>query len=126
MRVHQYWILVYSITNRQSFEYLNRVREYINDDHPSIVLVGNKSDLEKDREIGRQEGQEMADRFGNCLFIEASAKENINVTEIFHSISKLIDYKTDFEKEGLFASKRVIEAQRYENKPKNKCLIMQT
>lgn len=47
-----------------------------------IVLVGNKVDLEKRRIISSSEGKEAAARWG-ASFIESSAKQNINVVDIF-------------------------------------------
>ncbi len=43
-----------------------------------ITLVGNKVDLESERTVSTEEGQEFADRLG-FVFKEVSAKENINV-----------------------------------------------
>jgi GTPase SAR1 family protein len=45
------------------------------------VLVGNKSDLAKDREVSTQEGQHLAQQWG-CAFFEASAKTRTNVDEV--------------------------------------------
>ena len=39
------------------------------------MLVGNKTDLEKDREISYEEAKELADHF-NISFIETSAKNS--------------------------------------------------
>ena len=50
---------------------------------PPIIVVGNKSDLENERVISREEGEAMAKEYGgDVLFIEASAKGNINVTKV--------------------------------------------
>ena len=46
-----------------------------------MVLVGNKSDLEDERVVGRQAGQELARRW-RCHFLEASAKNHANVNEV--------------------------------------------
>ena len=37
---------------------------------------GNKCDLESDRVIGRDQGQQLARSWGNCTFMETSAKGN--------------------------------------------------
>ena len=50
---------------------------------PPIILVGNKSDLEDQRMISREEGEAMAKGYGSeILFIEASAKANINMEKV--------------------------------------------
>ena len=58
-----------------------------------VVLVGNKCDLESERSVTKEEGEQMAkswaDEIGNnCVipFFEASAKEKINDKEIFYEI----------------------------------------
>jgi len=78
------FILVYSITSRTS---LNRVKEIRNkiawtkdSEDVAIILVGNKSDLVKERQVPTQEGKELAQEFG-CPFLETSAKTGENVAE---------------------------------------------
>ena len=51
------------------------------DDVP-MVLVGNKCDLESNRAVGRDQGMSLARTYGNCTYLEASAKKQINVTEV--------------------------------------------
>ena len=57
-----------------------------------IVLVGNKSDLHNDRCVSVEEGKKLA-REMKAVFLETSAKENQNVTDIFTSVI------TEMEKE---------------------------
>jgi GTPase SAR1 family protein len=45
-----------------------------------MVLVGNKIDLDDERVVGRQTGQELARRW-RCTFLETSAKDQANVRE---------------------------------------------
>lgn len=78
------FILVYSITSRPS---LNRVKEIRNkiawtkdSEEVAMILVGNKSDLVKERQVPTQEGKELAQEFG-CPFLETSAKTGENVAE---------------------------------------------
>lgn len=47
------------------------------------MLIGNKTDLEDQREVSYQEGMNFA-KANNMDFIEASAKDNMNVTQAFH------------------------------------------
>lgn len=44
----------------------------------------NKCDLEAEREVTKQQGEELA-RELDCKFMETSAKAIINVTEAFHT-----------------------------------------
>ncbi|KAL9642188.1 hypothetical protein ABK040_007190 [Willaertia magna] len=96
MRTGQAFILVYSITDPSSFEDLLTIHEQLlrskDADEVPIVLVGNKCDLEEERAVSKEEGKSMAEKFGeHCKFVEASAKECINVEEIFTSLVKLVD-----------------------------------
>lgn len=96
MRTGQAFILVYSITDPSSFEDLLTIHEQLlrskDADEVPIVLVGNKCDLEEERAVSKDEGKSMAEKFGeHCKFLEASAKESINVEEIFMSLVRLVD-----------------------------------
>ena len=88
-RVAESFILVYSITNRSSFDEVARNRDKIlrTKDVFSVpmVLVGNKCDLEGERQVSRSEGEELAKSWG-CPFFETSAKLRENVDVIFEQI----------------------------------------
>ena len=78
-------LVVYDISSRDSF---NNVMSWIEDcknQSPKtifMVLVGNKCDLEDKRQVSYEEGKELADK-NQLLFFESSAKDGINVEEIF-------------------------------------------
>ena len=78
-------VVVYDITNRQSFDdinfWLNEIKEKANK-NTVLLLVGNKCDLEDERKVSFQEGKDFADNNG-IKFIETSAKTNQNVDEAF-------------------------------------------
>ena len=87
MRTGQGFVLVYSITSRSSFDELTAFREQILrvkdcDDVP-MVIVGNKADLEEDRQVTQFEGVEYSKKCKSPHF-EASAKTRINVDDAFH------------------------------------------
>ena len=46
-----------------------------------VVLVGNKCDLEQEREVTREEGKMMAENYG-AAFFEVSAKTGVNIDEV--------------------------------------------
>lgn len=85
-------LLVYDITRKDTFDHmlswLQDARAHSNSDM-SIVLVGNKADLEHRREVARETGEAFAQQHG-LLFLETSAKDNINVDEAFLSTAKAI------------------------------------
>jgi len=47
-----------------------------------MILAGNKCDLEDERVVGRDQGQNLARQWNGCAFLEASAKAKINVNEV--------------------------------------------
>jgi len=89
MKTGQGFILVYSITSPTSFEAATKFRDQIlkmkNAQEVPIILVGNKSDLDDERAVTTDEGKELAGKW-NCGFLEASAKSNTNVPEIFFEL----------------------------------------
>jgi small GTP-binding protein len=88
-------ILVYDISNRDSFEHISNWIEDCLAQSPKtvfMVLVGNKSDLNDNRKVSFQEGQDMA-RNNNMMFFETSAKTGENVDKIFEDSAKEISNK---------------------------------
>jgi len=93
MRTGEGFLLVYSITSRQSFEEIMTFQQQIlrvkDKDYFPIIVVGNKCDLEGERQVSKQEGESLARSFG-CKFIETSAKSRINVDNAFYDIVREI------------------------------------
>ncbi|XP_014209465.1 GTP-binding protein Di-Ras2 [Copidosoma floridanum] len=89
------FILVYSVSSRQSFEELRPIWEVIRElkgqdiTQIPVMLVGNKCDESQSRrEVAMSEGQAEADRWG-CGFLETSAKTNHNVNTLFRDLLTL-------------------------------------
>ena len=85
-------LLIYDITNKDSFKNLESWLIEIEksaSENVLKILIGNKSDLEDEREISKEEGQAFANRNG-MQFIETSAKLDTNVSEAFHTLGKLM------------------------------------
>ncbi|CAF2515952.1 unnamed protein product [Rotaria sp. Silwood2] len=96
----QGFLLVYSITSQATFNdiqgYYDRiisVKDIDTHGPPAVVLVGNKIDLEKERVISRETGQALARRL-NCAFLETSAKDRANITEVFYDLVRQINRKS--------------------------------
>nr|ADN96601.1 Rab GTPase 2-like protein [Euplotes octocarinatus] len=87
-------ILTYDITNQDSFDQLENRLEDVRLESPeaSIVVCGNKSDLETERVITAEQGMKFAENYG-ASFIETSAKNNILVDELFILLTRLIIQK---------------------------------
>jgi len=83
------FILVYSVTNEQSFQEVQLLRQLIlrvkQSDRVPIVLCGNKIDLMHDRCVGTQNGA-MLGQSWNVPFLETSAKQRQHVNQLFEEI----------------------------------------
>ncbi|XP_065206666.1 ras-related protein Rab-43 [Planococcus citri] len=80
-------IIVYDISKRSTFLNLQRwieeVRRYTGS-NVLLILVGNKCDLESEREVQLSEAEEMRDYVPEIMYVlETSAKENKNIDDIF-------------------------------------------
>ncbi len=85
-------LLVYDITRRESFNHLGRWLEEARvngNKNMTIMLIGNKSDLENRRAVSYEEGKEFADKHG-LIFLETSAKSASNVEAAFIKTADLI------------------------------------
>ncbi len=88
--------IVYDITNESSFESVERWYEHVQKETSkdiSIILVGNKCDLENERKVSKEKGEEKAKNL-KCAFFETSALSNINIDKIFEALSNNIYEKT--------------------------------
>ena len=105
------FVLVYSISSRSSFSRIKRFHHQIqrvkescanSPSYPGspisaglpqapvpIMLVGNKSDRVTEREVSTQEGHALARELG-CEFVEASAKNCINVEKAFYDVVRIL------------------------------------
>ena len=85
-------IVVYDITSKDSFR---RARSWINElrsngDAQVLTLVGNKCDLEEQRCVRYNEGQQLAEEEKVDSFFETSALTGQNIQEVFSSIASRI------------------------------------
>uniref|UniRef100_A0AC35UHP9 Galactose-1-phosphate uridylyltransferase n=1 Tax=Rhabditophanes sp. KR3021 TaxID=114890 RepID=A0AC35UHP9_9BILA len=91
----QGFVIVYSITNQQTFNDIKTMRDQIirvkGTDQIPILLVGNKCDLNHQRQVRVEDGMNLAEQW-SCVFAECSAKNAHNVNLIFSEIVKEIDY----------------------------------
>jgi len=59
-----------------------------------MCLVGNKCDLEDERVVGKDQGNQLSKELDKCKYMETSAKQKINVNEIFIDLVRQINSKT--------------------------------
>lgn len=116
MRNGEGFVLIYSITSYHTFEQVQKLHEQIarvkDLEHFPMVLVGNKCDLEQDRQVptsgkavyytslfkfdtnwyaisAESAGRDLAKQY-NCQFFEASAKQNVRIQDAFHGLVREI------------------------------------
>lgn len=79
-------ILVFSVTDRRSFHRTAQLRLLLRESQPQtpIILVGNKSDLVRSREISSEEAQSSAMMF-DCLYLELSASLEHGTNELLEA-----------------------------------------
>ena len=84
-------VLVYSVTDRKTFNSLENWIKQINDSQPESmckIIVGNKVDCSQaERQVTTAEGEQLAKKYG-VPFIETSALDNLNIGETFATIAK--------------------------------------
>ena len=95
-------IIMFDITDKNSFlkveSWINELIEYGPKDC-SIILIGNKTDLNHQRVIDFNEGNKLAEKY-HILFCEVSAKLGSNINQAFEQLSSIIINKQI--KEGNF------------------------
>ena len=107
MRTGQGFLCTYSITSRVSFAEVTNFREHIlrvkDEESVPMVLIGNKCDLEGERQVSTSEGQDLAKTFG-CPTFECSAKARINVEDAFYELVREI--RKVNQSKGLLSKKK--------------------
>jgi len=84
-------IVVYDVTNAESFVNVKRWLHEIdqNCDVVNKVLVGNKNDQPENKVVETEDAKRFALQMGVETF-ETSAKDNINIEDVFQHITKLV------------------------------------
>ena len=135
-------ILVYDITNQDSFEelqnyWVNQIKES-SSSNIIIVIVANKSDLIGEEEVNEEDARKFAEEV-DAIFCCTSAKNKVGIDDIFVEIVKKHTGRTDFkilteeveekdEKErqdshsySVSGSLKLTMANSYTDKKKKKC-----
>merc|ERR1712066_1091116 len=93
------FLMVYSVTDSSSLEDVKERYQSLLDSTSAtpqtckpVIFVGNKCDLDNDRVLSKEQGKAVADELGGGRIghHETSAKNNINVTEVFQDIVRII------------------------------------
>ena len=114
LRKNDGFFLVYDVSNRASFDncmnWLSDIRTCCQRENPSIILIGNKIDQDKNRVVSTAEGTSLAQTFGNVTFAETSARTGVGIRAAFKNLlcglakrssSKIIHFKVEsFDSSG--------------------------
>lgn len=96
-------LLVYDITDRDSFtkvrHWVKELRKIVGKDIV-LLIAGNKSDMEKQRQVNDIEAKEYAASVG-ATHVNVSAKTGKNVEEVFLELTKGMLKKSDIEAAGV-------------------------
>jgi len=129
-------IMVYAINSKESFEniemWLRELRTHSNPD-AKVFLIGNKIDLENQRQVEKEKGEQFCKENKLNLFMESSAKTGVNAQNIFIQAAKtLYDDYINYQKKTDEAGKtknntnqnlmqnqnQLINRKRIDNKPR--------
>ena len=120
-------LVVYDITDRESFENLNSwLIEIEKNANKNVykLLIGNKCDLEEKRKVSYQEGKEFASSNG-MQFIETSAKTDTKVKDAFEMLTQEIIKSTITKDKGMEKKDKAVHlakpAAEISTKSKSKC-----
>lgn len=116
MHTGEGFLLVYSIVDRNSFEEIPKFRKQIlrvkdRNEFP-MILVANKADLENERVVSYQEGEDLAAQM-KVKYVESSAKHKVHVDKAFHDLVRVIRKSKKPDGEG-----------GHREKKKAKCIIL--
>ena len=121
-------LLVYDITNKESFENLSlwlKDLTNININEVIVCIVGNKIDLTEKREVTNEEGQKFGEEH-DFIFQEVSAKTGDGFSELFYK-SLFEKIRTKFRPMGQQPAAEIndikfnIEQDENQNTSKRKC-----
>jgi len=118
-------LLVYDITRKETFTHVTKWLEEVKNNSSksiTVILIGNKKDLEDKRQVSYEEGEALAKDNG-LMFLETSAKTSYNVVEAFNLSAQSI--LNNMQKEGIIQNlnpepgKIVIDNNNNKNKDGN-------
>ncbi|XP_013409141.1 ras-related and estrogen-regulated growth inhibitor [Lingula anatina] len=95
------FIVVYSVTDRSSFDEVSSLKQYFDEvkkaRNVSCVIIGNKIDLERQRQVTTEEGERLASELA-CAFFETSACEGgEDILEAFHEVYREVKRRKSIE-----------------------------
>ena len=120
-------ILVYDITNKETFDLIQGWIEDINENNKADVgkvLLGNKLDLEDNRQVPKEDAEQLAKELG-CKFFEGSAKTGENIQEALDEVARISFEKNksskDVDKRKTIKLKKEENSDNQDDSKKKKC-----
>ena len=116
-------IVLYDITDSNSFEHIKNWMADIDKFAKQGVLkllIGNKIDLNENRKVTKEAGQALANKYG-INFFEVSAKDNINIDELFIDVAKSLLERNENMINDDNNGNVVLNSNKVHSKKKKKC-----
>ena len=117
-------ILVYDITNKETFDLIRSWIKDINENNKSNVgkvLLGNKLDLEEKRDVFAEEAEDLAKEL-KCKHFQVSAKTGENINEALDEVARLsFQYYQDSDKRDSIRLNSCSNILKEEDKKKKCC-----
>ena len=101
-------MLIFDITSKDSFDEMESWLEEVNkhtDENLVRLLIGNKSDLDDNREVSYEDAKDFASLY-KMNYIETSAKNSSNVEKSFVEMAKMIRERL-LEEKGITLDKLI-------------------
>ncbi|KAI3968061.1 hypothetical protein MKW92_041903 [Papaver armeniacum] len=112
-------IIVYDVTEKESFDnvkqWLSEIDRYANDTVCKL-LVGNKCDLVEEKVVETETAKAFAEKLG-ISFLETSAKDSINVEQIFLTMAAEIKKRIGNQQPTSTSNKKVAKTVQMQGKP---------
>ena len=107
--------LVFDVTYKITFEniniWINEIRDHFTENYPTIVLLGNKTDLEKDKWMVTQEEIDSLIKTKKLVYYEVSAKDNKGLNESFNYLANSA-YNKVLEKQNYVKNKNFFKGRK--------------
>ncbi|XP_078576923.1 ras-related protein Rap-2c-like isoform X1 [Branchiostoma floridae x Branchiostoma japonicum] len=109
------YLIVYAINDRESFKTASKLLIKLRRSRPlhdiPVILVGNKRDLERSREVKKKEGTACA-KVMECKFIETSTTIRHNIDELFEGVVRQIRLRSNVEERDSELMQKMASSER--------------
>jgi len=102
-------VVTYDVTSRKSFENTQKWIDDVRTERGAnviIVLVGNKTDLEEERQVSAEEAEKAAAEL-EVMWIETSAKNGGNIKALFRKIAQALPKPSDVDPDAAASAEMV-------------------